>query len=79
MIPSSVSAVILLCLSIQASAAPQTSAGPAAGQTMVLKKRARSPKTMEEWGVWAKEHRAGLEAKYADCDPLQKRSAGTNL
>lgn len=79
MIPSSLSAVtILLCLSAQASAAPQNNAGPVAGQTMVLRKRAPSPTTMEEWGVWAKKHREDLETKYGDV-PLQKRGTGTNL
>lgn len=72
------SASILLCLSAQASAAPQSSTGQVAGQTMVLRKRALSPKTIDEWGTWAKEHREGLQAKYGD-DPLQKRSTGTNL
>jgi len=79
MLPSSpLSAAILLCLSAQASAAPQTDAGPLAGQTMALKKRAPSPKSMDEWGVWAKNNREGLEAKYGD-DQLQKRTSGTNL
>lgn len=79
MLPSSsLSTVILLYVSAQASAAPQSGAAPVAGQTMALKKRAPSPKTMDEWGVWAKKHRAGLEAKYGE-DPLQKRTTGTNL
>lgn len=72
------SASILLCLSAQASAAPQSGTGQVAGQTMVLRKRALSPKTIDEWGTWAKEHREGLQAKYGD-DPLRKRSTGTNL
>jgi cathepsin D len=72
------SAAILLCLSAQASAAPQNSAGPVAGQTMALKKRAPSPRTMDDWGVWARENREGLEAKYGN-DPRKKRGTGTNL
>ena len=71
------SATILLCLSIHASAAPQVVTGQAAGQTMFLKKRA-PPKTIDDLGVWAKEHRARLQAKYGD-GPPHKRSAGTNL
>lgn len=79
MLPSlPLSASILLCLSAQASAAPQSGTGQVAGQTLVLRKRAFSPKTIDDWGVWAKEHREGLQAKYGD-DPLQKRSTGTNL
>lgn len=73
------SAAILLCLSAQASAAPQNSAGPVAGQTMVLKKRAPSPRTVDDWGVWAKENREGLEAKYGNNDLRKKRGTGTNL
>lgn len=79
MLPSSpLSAAILLCLSAQASAAPQSTTGSVAGQTMVLKKRAPSPKTMDDWGVWAKENRENLEAKYGN-DSLRKRGTGTNL
>ncbi|KAF8801329.1 aspartic peptidase A1 [Phlegmacium glaucopus] len=74
MLSSPVSAVILLCLSVQTSAAPQSGTG----QTMALKKRAPSPKTMDDWGIWAKNNRQGLEAKYGD-DPLHKRATGTNL
>lgn len=73
----SLSAAILLCLSAQASAAPQSRASTS-GQTMILKRRALSPKTMDDWGVWAKENRRILEIKYGN-DSLQKRDTGTNL
>ena len=83
MLPLQLSATILLCLSVQqASAAPQSgTTGQVAGQTMILRKRSLSPKTIDEWGVWAKEHREALQAKYGDDhdDPLQKRGTGTNL
>lgn len=81
MLPLQLSATILLCLSVQSSsAAPQSgTTGQVAGQTMILRKRSPSPKTIDEWGVWAKEHREALQAKYGDNDPLQKRGTGTNL
>jgi cathepsin D len=81
MLPLPLSATILLCLSVQqASAAPQSGiTGQVAGQSMVLRKRALSPKSIDDWGVWAKEHREGLQAKYGDDDSLQKRGTGTNL
>ena len=80
MLPLPLSATILLCLSAHSSsAAPQSgTTGQVAGQTMVLRKRSLSPKTIDDWGVWAKEHREGLQAKYGD-DSLQKRSTGSNL
>jgi cathepsin D len=71
-------AIILLCLSAQSSAAPQSGTDQGAGQTIVLRKRSLSPRTIDDWGVWAKEHREGLQAKYGD-DPLKKRNTGTNL
>ena len=79
LLPLPLSATILLCLSAQASAAPQSGTGQVAGQTMILRKRAPSPKTADDWGVWAKEHREGLQAKYGRDGSLQKRSTGTNL
>ena len=81
MLPSSpLPAAILFCLSVQVSAAPQSGTGPVAGQTMVLKKRAPSPKTMDEWGDWAKQNLERLKAKYGDDDDtIQERSTGTNL
>ena len=72
------SAAILLGLSAQASAAPQSTTGQVAGQTMVLRKRTISPKTIDDWGVWAKEHRESLQAKYGG-DHLERRGTGTNL
>lgn len=73
-------AAILLCLSAQALAAPQSGTGQVGGQTMLLKKRAPSPRTIDEWGIWAKEHREGLLAKYGDKTLRKKRStSGTNL
>jgi cathepsin D len=72
------SATILLCLSAHTSAAPQTSgSGSVAGQTMILRKRVPSFKSVDDWGIWAREHRESLQAKYGDSS-FQKR-AGTNL
>lgn len=74
------SATILLCLSFHASAAPQSGMGSVAGQTIVLRKRVvPPPKTIDEWGILAKQHREGLQAKYGDKNPLRKRATGTNL
>jgi cathepsin D len=79
MLPLPLSAAILLCLSAQALAAPQTT-GQVARQTMLLKRRTPPSRTIEEWGIWAKEHREGLLAKYGDKTTQKKRStSGTNL
>ncbi|KDR68011.1 hypothetical protein GALMADRAFT_272857 [Galerina marginata CBS 339.88] len=67
---------VLLSLTTYASAAPQTN-GPA-GQTIALKKRAHTHNSLAEWGVWAKNHREGLEAKYGN-PKHDKRGTGTNL
>ena len=72
--------ILLLCLSSTHTttfAAPG-SGSSVAGQTMILKKRVPSPKSIDDWGVWARQHREGLLAKYGVIDPLRKR-AGTNL
>lgn len=78
MLPPSASllAAILLSVSSSCSAAPQTNGQT--GQTMPLKKRAPPARTEEEWGVWAKNHREGLEAKYGN-PKHDKRATGTNL
>ena len=70
------SVALALSLSWPVFAAPQVRSS--AGQVMSLKRRSPSSRTMEEWGVWAKHHKAGLEAKYGAAQP-QKRSTGTNL
>ena len=70
------SVALALSLSWPVFAAPQVKSS--AGQVMSLKRRSPSDRTMEEWGVWAKNHKAGLEAKYGAGQP-QKRSTGTNL
>ena len=70
------SAAVLLSLSLQVTAAPQAS--PLARQTIPLKKRSPQPQTEEEWGVWAKAHREGLEAKYGNSKHA-KRGTGLDL
>lgn len=74
-------AAILLCLSVQleALAAPQSGPGQVAGQTMLLRKRVPASRTIEEWGVWAKEHREGLLAKYGHKTLEKRTTSGTNL
>ncbi|KAF8159830.1 aspartic peptidase domain-containing protein [Crassisporium funariophilum] len=47
---------------------------------MPIKKRAPVDRTMEEWGIWAKTHREGLEAKYGNEQHAhERRGTGTNL
>lgn len=73
--------ILLLCLSSThtTSFAAPGSGSSVAGQTMFLKKRVpSSPKSIDDWGVWARQHREGLQAKYGVINPLQKR-AGNNL
>ena len=42
--------------------------------------RSSALRTPEEWGLWAKNHRDILIAKYGlDDKPIQRRGAGTNL
>ncbi|KAF9442665.1 acid protease [Macrolepiota fuliginosa MF-IS2] len=50
--------------------------------SMPLQRRASSPRTKEEWGEWAYEHRQGLAHKYGEHGKEgkdKKRSTGTNL
>lgn len=81
---SFVAAMALVSLSLQACAAPKEDSSastppPAPGFSMALKKRAPA-RTPEEWGIWAKNHRAGLEAKYGNPHRSnEKRGTGTNL
>lgn len=68
-------AAFLLSLSLSAAAAPQDAP---AGLTIPLKKRSPSARTADEWGVWAKAHRIGLESKYGNTHP-ERRATGSNL
>jgi hypothetical protein len=45
---------------------------------MPLKRRGPPARTTDEWGVWAKNHRLGLEAKYGN-KQHDKRGTGINL
>lgn len=70
------SLALLLSLNQDVLAVPQTTTPP--GVSMSLLRRSPSPKTAEEWGVWAKSNKEMLGAKYGGSQP-QKRSSGTNL
>jgi hypothetical protein len=48
------------------------------GISMDLHRRVQS-RSVEELGVWAKNHREGLAAKYGGRTTTRKRSTGTNL
>ncbi|KAJ7115925.1 aspartic peptidase domain-containing protein [Mycena epipterygia] len=48
------------------------------GISMDLRRRVQS-RSVEDWGVWAKNHREGLIAKYGGSTSSQRRSTGTNL
>jgi len=72
-------ASLFLSLSLETTAAPQTN-NTAAGLSMPLKRRSPPERTVEEWGVWAKSRRLGLEAKYGNKQhDNYKRATGTNL
>ncbi|KJA15228.1 hypothetical protein HYPSUDRAFT_48541 [Hypholoma sublateritium FD-334 SS-4] len=73
--PSPFVAAFLLSLSLSAAAAPQDAP---AGLTLPLKKRSPAARTADEWGVWAKAHRVGLESKYGNPHPV-RRATGSNL
>ncbi|KAF7356632.1 Aspartic peptidase A1 [Mycena venus] len=45
---------------------------------MNLRRRVHS-RSVDDWGVWAKNHREGLMAKYGHTTGTSKRSSGTNL
>lgn len=66
----------LLCslqVAVAAPDPPQT-----AGQSVTLVKRQPVARTVEDWGVWAKNEREALKVKYG-ASPPSKRSQGTNL
>ena len=67
-------ATLLLSLFLETTAAPH----PPAGLSTPLKRRGPPARTPDEWGVWAKNHRLGLEAKYGK-KQHDKRGTGTNL
>ena len=70
-------ATLLLSLSLETTAAPQIN-NPPAGLSTPLRRRGPPARTPDEWGVWAKNHRLGLEAKYGN-KRHDKRGTGTNL
>ncbi|KIM44828.1 hypothetical protein M413DRAFT_363610 [Hebeloma cylindrosporum] len=70
-------ATLLLSLSLETTAAPQIN-NPPAGLSMPLRRRGPPARTADDWGIWAKNHRLGLEAKYGN-KHHDKRSSGTNL
>ncbi|KAF9482635.1 aspartic peptidase A1 [Pholiota conissans] len=69
---------ILLSFTLETSAVPQAETSRSGGLTIPIKKRAPSPRTSDEWGVWAKSQREGLEAKYGNPGKT-RRATGTNL
>ena len=73
--PSPFVAAFLLSFSLHAAAAPQDAAP---GLSIPLKKRSPSARTPDEWGVWAENHRLGLESKYGNPQPV-RRATGSNL
>ncbi len=48
------------------------------GISMNLRRKVHS-RSVEDFGVWAKNHRNGLMAKYGGQTTASKRSTGTNL
>ncbi|EGN95223.1 hypothetical protein SERLA73DRAFT_187569 [Serpula lacrymans var. lacrymans S7.3] len=72
----SLTLTVLLSISSDAFAAPRSSfALP--GQSIPLVRRSQHQKNATEWGIWAKNERENLMAKYGAAP--QKRSSGTNL
>ncbi|KAK7060829.1 hypothetical protein VNI00_000562 [Paramarasmius palmivorus] len=76
---SSTTATALLLLLAATSDALVTPRQPSAREAMPLRRRAVAARTYDEWGAWAKNHKAAVEAKYGNVARAQKRSTGTNL
>ncbi|KAH7885800.1 aspartic peptidase domain-containing protein [Phlebopus sp. FC_14] len=76
--PFSTCLVLLGLLLLPQSCFSVPNAYPAAGQSIPLIRRAPSARSVEDWGVWAKNEREALMAKYGAAPP-QRRSEGTNL
>lgn len=70
-------AFLFLAPSSNAFAIPK--ATTPSGQSLGLLRRAPSPRTADEWGVWAKNHKDVVTSKYGGTGTNQKRSSGTNL
>jgi hypothetical protein len=75
------SLAILLSISTDVFAAPNPHVVPR-GQSINLHRRSKVARSPEDWDIWAKNHKAMLESKYADRNSdgqPQKRASGTNL
>ncbi|KAF7370629.1 Aspartic peptidase A1 [Mycena sanguinolenta] len=70
--------ILALLVSNDVSATPAPQPEPR-GLSMNLRRRVRAPRSAEELGVWAKNQREGLIAKYGGKSAASKRSTGTNL
>ncbi|KAJ6581457.1 acid protease [Mycena capillaripes] len=70
MLPTIPLSILLLVSDVFATPTPQPK-----GISIDLRRRVHS-RSVEDWGVWAKNHRAGVAAKYGG---HTKRSTGTNL
>lgn len=64
--------IALLFYDVSASPTPQQN-----GLSISLRRKVR-PRSVEDFGIWAKNHRNGLMSKYGG-NHSQKRSTGTNL
>ena len=73
------SLAILLCTSYNALAAPRNDLS--ARESLSLNRRAPATRTVEDWGLWAKQNKQLLQSKYSSGghDQHQKRGSGTNL
>lgn len=70
----------LLLSAATASHAVMVPSSATAGQSIPLHRRTPPSRTEEEWGIWAKDHRDRLIAKYeGEQGKPQKRNSGTNL
>ncbi|KAF7336898.1 Aspartic peptidase A1 [Mycena venus] len=65
--------IALLISDASATPTPQSQ-----GISINLRRRVHS-RSVDDWGVWAKNHREGLMAKYGGRTGASKRSSGTNL
>jgi len=74
---SPLSAAFLLSIIHLAFAVPSPSP-TSTGQSITLTRRSKVARSVDDWGLWAKNHREALERKYG-VTPHQKRSSGTNL
>lgn len=68
-----------LLLSVASTSLALVAPRPPIQDKINLHRRTPAPRSIDEWGTWAKNHRETLAAKYGNAGQVQRRSSGTNL